>query len=160
MERPIRNHVFPLILTIPYEILKVLHLDNTDLLIYAPKLLQVLIATCFDLFLLKINQLYNPATTLKMLILNYLSWFSLSMMSRTYVNSFETLLTLIAFYFWNLRIENRKYDLVSRAIAIFNFVVRGTSVMFWAVVWPYELLTMKGTLWDRTKFILKNLLTM
>lgn len=160
MEKPIRNHVFPLVISTSYEVLKLLHLDDTFLIVYAPKFVQLVIASLFDCFLIKLNHLYNPKTTLKLLILNYTSWFSLTMMSRVYINSFETLITLAAFYFWNLRHSNPRLDHLSRALAILNFVVRGTSVMFWAIIWPYELFTMPGSLKHRIFFIAKNILTM
>lgn len=66
---------------------------------------------------------------------------------------------MVGFYLWNIRKKVWWADGVSRLLAIINFVLRGTSVLFWAVVWPYELFTMKGSLLDRLKFIVKNALT-
>lgn len=38
--------------------------------------------------------------------------------------------------------------------------MRPTTLFFWAVVWPYELLTMKSTWAGRIRFVLKNALTL
>lgn len=84
----------------------------------------------------------------------------MTFISRTYVNATEAMLTLVAYYYWVRRAENRWNDVLSRSIVIFGFVLRGTSIMFWAIVWPYELFTMRGTLVERAKFIAKNALTL
>ena len=159
MEKPIRNHAWPLFISLSYRIVSYLGLDDTILIVYAPKLLQILVASTFDYFLIKINTIYNPGTTWKLLVINYTSWFSLTIISRSYIQSFEATLTLIAFYAWNLRKIYWKMDYLSRSIVVMSFVVRSTCIMFWAVIWPYELFTMKGTLKDRALFILKNIIT-
>lgn len=51
-------------------------------------------------------------------------------------------------------------DLLSRLVAVVCFAIRGTSLLFWAVVWPYELFTMKGGFVERAAFIGKNVLTL
>jgi hypothetical protein len=108
----------------------------------------------------KLNKLYNPGTTKIVLLLNYICWGTMTLISRTYINATEAMLTLVAYYLWVRRAENKKNDLISRIIVIFGFVMRGTSIMFWAIVWPYELFTMRGDLLDRAKFIFKNILTL
>lgn len=137
MERPIRNHAWPLFISLAYRVLKYLGLDETVLIVYAPKLLQVLVATTFDYFLFKTNSLYNLGTTTRLMWLNYTSWFSLSIISRSYIQSFEATLTLIAFYLWNCKRKQPNLDYISRCIVILTFVVRSTCMMFWAVIWPY-----------------------
>jgi hypothetical protein len=145
-----------LILSGCYRLIQLLGLDNTDWIVYAPRLYQSLVSAIFDYFLLKLNNLYNPGTNWVIILLNYTSWFSLAIMSRTCINSSEVMLLLVGFYLWNIRTKVWWADNLSRLLAIFNFVLRGTSVLFWAVVWPYELLSMKGSLFDRFKFLVKN----
>lgn len=129
-------------------------------MLFAPTVYQIIVASTFDWYLIKLNSIYNPQTTKTVLLLNYICWATMTLISRTYINSTEALLTLIAYYYWMKRAEKPQNDLISRAIVVFAFVMRGTSLMFWAIVWPYELFTMRGTLMERFKFILKNLLTM
>ena len=65
----------------------------------------------------------------------------------------------MAFYIWNLRKVCWRMDYLSRSIAIVTFVLRSTSIMFWAVVWPYELFKMEGSRKDKVYFIIKNIIT-
>jgi hypothetical protein len=56
------------------------------------------------------------------------------------VNSAEVVITLAAFYFWIRKDEDKKYDIYSRLFASLGFVVRGTSVIFWIIVWVKTIL--------------------
>lgn len=88
-------------------------------------------------------------------------------MIRTYFNSFETALTVISFYYWisNTRLGSSGYkDFMNRAIATINYVSRPTSIMVWALLWPYELyniIRVYGLFSGKVvKFIAKNIITM
>jgi hypothetical protein len=65
--------------------------------------MQILLAVSCDWFLLKIAQIYSNKLTLKISILLLTNWFYFSMMNKTYINSIETCLTVIAFYYWLIR---------------------------------------------------------
>ena len=68
-DKPIRSYLFPLLLSSSYELLKLLGLDNTDLILYAPRMFQVLVCILFDWYLLKLNDLYNPGKEKALLFL-------------------------------------------------------------------------------------------
>lgn len=128
----------------------------------APRFYQIIISALFDFFLVLLADQYQSHSALKITLINYTSWASLTFMSRTLINSTEATLTLISFYLWTRRNEHengRKFDVISRALVVLSYTMRSTVVLFWAVVWPYELITMKGGLLDRVAFIAKNVLT-
>lgn len=134
--------------------------SSPEFVAIAPRLYQVLVSIFYDYFFLLVCRLYDPSASVRdILLVNYLSWPSLTYLSRTVVNASETFLILVAFYFWRKRDQDWRYDWVSRLVTVFCFVVRGTSVMVWMVIWPYELLTMKGGLKQRAVFVGKSLLT-
>lgn len=75
-----------------------------------------------------------------MLVVLFGNWAYCATMVRTYANSFETCVTIISFYFWftNGRNGNEGYkDVYNRALAIVAYVARPTSIMIWAILWPY-----------------------
>ena len=159
MEKPIRSPLFPLLMSGFYQLLKLVGLDSTELIAYVPRIFQFLVGGAFDIVLLKLNELYNPGTQAIMVLVSLSNWYTATLMSRFLVNSTEALLTLVAFYLWNRRSEGWN-DLWSRLIVILCFCMRPTSLFFWAIVWPYELLTMKTPFIGRVKFIFKNALTL
>jgi hypothetical protein len=67
------------------------------------KLMQVILAIVSDWYLLKIAQRYTAKLTIMTSLLILTNWFYFSMMNRTYINSIETCLTVIAFYYWLAR---------------------------------------------------------
>lgn len=79
------------------------------------------------------------------------------MMNRTYINSIETCLTVISFYYWLIRDKGQRYDILNRILVGLNFIIRTTSLLLWAVIWPYELITMKA---NKIRFIFKNFIQM
>lgn len=119
--------------------------------------MQILLAILCDWFLLKIASGYTKKMRLATCLLILSNWFYFSMMNRTYINSIETCLAVISYYFWLIRDRGQKYDILSRIIVGLNFIIRTTSILLWAVIWPYELITIKS---NRPRFIFKNLIQM
>lgn len=75
-----------------------------------------------------------------MLLCVFGNWYYASTLVRIYFNSFETGLTVIAYYYWliNDRLgSNNVKDLINRAIVSIAYVSRPTSVMAWSFIWPY-----------------------
>lgn len=123
-----------------------------------------LVMSLGDFYVIKIlYYYYGKIPSISVIMFFMCNWFYLGTMSRTYMNGFETSLTIVAFYYW-LNRENNANDIISRVIVWFCYLVRATSLIFWAVVWPYELWTMyffyKKSLFVCFKFILKNLIQM
>ena len=65
------------------------------------------------------------------------NWNYSATLSRTYFNSFETALTIVAYYLWLVRHRLSWADLGSRALVVVAFSSRPTSIMLWALIWPY-----------------------
>lgn len=126
---------------------------------YAPRFFQFIVGAIYDIVLIKLNEIYNPGTESIMVLVSLTNWYGTALMSRSLVNSMEAMLTLVAFYLWNRR-SLANNDLWSRLLVILCFCMRPTSLFFWVVVWPYELLTMKGSWGDRIRFVGKNILTL
>ena len=119
------------------------------------KLFQIFIAILTDWFLLKIGCKYVRKINLLTSILILTNWFYFSMMNRTYINSIETCLSVVAFYFWLTRSESKSHDLISRVIVGLCFIIRTTSIILWAVIWPIELFTTNAS---KIKCLMKNVL--
>jgi hypothetical protein len=67
---------------------------------------------------------------------------------------------MIAFYLWAKRSENSNYDNYSRGLVILNFAIRGTSILLWTIIWPYQLIKEYKNIKCVSKLLLKNILTM
>ena len=80
-------------------------------------------------------------------------------MTRVSADSISVVLVIAGFYYWLLRNQNKYNDLMSRVLSIIGFMTKFTTIFIWGIIWPYELLTMKGSLIDRIKFIIKNIIT-
>jgi hypothetical protein len=117
--------------------------------------MQLLLSLCCDYFLLKTAAHYVRSISTTVCLLLLTNWYYFSMLNRIYINSAETCLSVISFYFWTTREENKVNDYISRLFVVINFSLRPTSLFMWAVIWPYELLTKKS---GKIMFVLKNAL--
>lgn len=75
-----------------------------------------------------------------MLLCVFGNWYYASTLIRIYYNSFETGLTVIAYYFWftNGKVGNNNIkDLINRTIVGISYVTRPTILIAWAFLWPY-----------------------
>jgi hypothetical protein len=115
--------------------------------------MQLLLSLTCDWFLIKTAKFYVDKLSFLACICLLTNWYYFSMLNRIYINSAETCLAVVAFYFWVTREENKVNDYVSRAVVMVSFSLRPTSLFMWAVIWPYELWTKKD---GRILFIFKN----
>ena len=116
--------------------------------------MQILLALLCDWYLLNTASLYQPDLSSGWLLLLTTNWYYFSTLNRTYSNSAETALLVIAFYYWLRRGQKTRYDLISRVIVGVSFVVRPTSIIPWVVIWPYEMIRHP----NKVTFVLKNVL--
>ena len=175
-----RNALYPWLLSLFYYLLP------ESYAVYGPKVMHTIITAFGDIYLIKIIQHYYPhlltrhisrSSNIKTLLFFFgFSYGWTCTQSRTYFNSFETTMTVIAFYYWLKSINKEiifhsKYistDLISRFIVVLCYISRPTSLILWAIVWPYELIMIwlsdSNKMFIRVRkclyFILKNLVTM
>ena len=117
--------------------------------------MQILLSLICDWYMLKILVHYVKNIEGWVCFCLLTNWYYFSMLNRNYINSVETCLFVVSFYYWLLRDEGKMNDFVSRAIVVISFSVRPTCLFLWAVIWPYELFTKKeGKIW----FIVKNII--
>ncbi|ORY26369.1 hypothetical protein LY90DRAFT_427076 [Neocallimastix californiae] len=133
----IRSFSYPLLFIFPYMILKHFNLDNTDLLIYFPRIVHVFIAALCDLYTYKLTKKYFGRNAAKWaLFCSMLSWSNWNILVRTISNSIETSLTVMALYYWplkktkdnNIPIKDLMISLSLAAIACF---FRPTNGIVW-----------------------------
>ena len=119
--------------------------------------MQILLSVVCDVCLIKTANYYvkNIPFWISLLILT--NWYYFALLNRTYLNSAETCLTVISFYLWLTRKENKCNDFISRILVTISFAIRPTSIIMWAIVWPYELFTKKS---GHFLYILKNIVNL
>ncbi|ORX57681.1 hypothetical protein BCR36DRAFT_409156, partial [Piromyces finnis] len=134
----IRSFSYPLLFTIPYMILKHLNLDNTDLIIYFPRIIHVFIAAFCDLYTYKLTKKYFGRNAAKWaLFCSMLSWSNWNILVRTISNSIETTLTVMALYYWPLRKPKDNNDIpindfmISLILAAIACFFRPTNGIIW-----------------------------
>ncbi|OUM59808.1 glycosyltransferase family 22 protein [Piromyces sp. E2] len=134
----IRSFSYPLLFTLPYMILKHFNLDNTDLLIYFPRLIHVFIAALCDLYTYKLTKKYFGRNAAKWaLFCSMLSWSNWNILVRTVSNSIETTLTVMALYYWPLQKPKNggevpiKDFIIALALAAIACFFRPTNGVVW-----------------------------
>ncbi|KAI0082831.1 hypothetical protein K474DRAFT_1715428 [Panus rudis PR-1116 ss-1] len=133
--KPIRSIIYPALNVPLYTLLKYLHLDDTELLIIAPKILHGILASgtdiaLFDLTLKILGADYAPVAT----FVSLTSFFHGLALSRTLSNSLETTVTIIALsnYPWDTSTLIWRNDL--RKFLFFAGLacaIRVTSAVVW-----------------------------
>eukprot|EP00833_Pecoramyces_ruminatium_P004060 jgi/Orpsp1_1/1178092/evm.model.c7180000063995.1 len=143
----IRSFSYPLLFTIPYMILKHFNLDNTDLLIYFPRIVHVVVAALCDLYTYKLTNKYFGRNAAKWaLFCSMLSWSNWNILVRTVSNSIETSLTIMALYYWplkktkdnNIPIKDLMIALTLAAIACFFRPTNGVVWIFLGIVLLFQ----------------------
>ncbi|KZT57787.1 glycosyltransferase family 22 protein [Calocera cornea HHB12733] len=141
---PLRSFAYPALFVPVYWLLKVTHLDTTQLLIILPKLLQGVIAAFADYYTYKLAvRLYGPRYGNAALFLSLTSFFNILSLTRTLSNSTETSLAAAALYYWpsltaddHLLLARSRFRL-ALCLAGLAVAIRPTSAIMWA--WMFAL---------------------
>ncbi|KAF8744378.1 Alg9-like mannosyltransferase family, partial [Rhizoctonia solani] len=131
---PIRSFAYPSLFVPAYALVRALHLENTPILIWAPKLVQVVFASAGDLALYQIAcTLFTQSHGRVTLFLSLLSPFNVLALTRTLANSTETSLVTIALLYWPYSLfQTRSRTRISLGIAALSCVIRPTASVIWA----------------------------
>ncbi|KAJ3338399.1 hypothetical protein HDU93_009564 [Gonapodya sp. JEL0774] len=159
----VRGFAHPMLFAGMYRLVKYLQLDDTVMIIYAPKLLQALIAATNDYFTyllalrffgasgakwtVRVAQLHAPLNdshqtlSVAQLFCTLTSWYNSYAMTRTFSNSAEATLTTVAlwrFPWAQLRREGERVDwrcfVDAIIVAAGSCILRPTSAMLWLFV--------------------------
>lgn len=133
----LRGWSFPLIFATSYKFLALFGIDTTKFLVVAPRLVQACFASCGDLFLYKLAvRRFGPQSGIWTLICYLISWFTFYCVTRTLTNSLETIVTIVALYYWpSNRVkdsdDNNKEIIKALSFAAFSCIVRPTAAIIW-----------------------------
>lgn len=131
----LRGWTSPLIYAVSYKLLALFGLDTANILVVVPRLIQSCFASSGDLFLYKLAvRRFDHQTGVWTLICYVLSWFTLYSVTRTLTNSLETVLTIIALYYWPA--ETKKETKTKQVIKALGFaaiscIIRPTTAIVW-----------------------------
>ncbi|XP_012904734.2 GPI mannosyltransferase 3 isoform X3 [Mustela putorius furo] len=99
----LRGYTYPLIFASIYKVLHLLRKDNVQLLIWIPRLAQALLSAIADIRLYSLmKQLENQQMAKWVFFCQLCSWFTWYCCTRTLTNTMETVLTIIALFYYPL----------------------------------------------------------
>ncbi|SPQ93664.1 unnamed protein product (mitochondrion) [Plasmodiophora brassicae] len=147
----IRGFAHPAIFAIFFKILQLLSLDTPAIIRVTPRLVQAAIATIGDVFLYKLaNRWFGSRVATLSLFCQLVNWFYFYCIVRTFSNSVETILTLIALFYWPyLPDDGRGKRATALAYAALSIIMRPTSGPFWALLGLHLLLRSR----DRSRLV-------
>ncbi|KAH7340629.1 glycosyltransferase family 22 protein [Rhizoctonia solani] len=145
---PIRSFVYPALFVPAYALVKVMRLENTFILVWAPKFVQAAIASAGDLALYQLaRSLFTKPHGEVVLFLSLMSPFNVLALTRTLANSTETSLVTIALLFWPFSLsQTRLRTRISLSLAALSCIVRPTATIIWAFL-ASELLWRASSSW-------------
>ncbi|KAM9714779.1 GPI mannosyltransferase 3 isoform 2-T2 [Dama dama] len=124
----LRGYTYPLIFASIYKILHLLGKDSVHLLIWIPRLAQALLSAIADLRLYSLmKQLENQQVAQWVLC----SWFTWYCCTRTLTNTMETVLTIIALFYYPLEGSKSMNSVKYSSLVALAFIIRPTAVIPW-----------------------------
>ncbi|KAI8644138.1 Alg9-like mannosyltransferase family-domain-containing protein, partial [Parasitella parasitica] len=144
----IRSFSHPLTIAIVYKTILLLGLQNTHVIVAAPRYFQATLAAVADVATYTLaKKVIGNDIALSMLFTTLCSWFNFQMAARTLSNSMEMVFTIIALNYWPLPgivkttgkswVKNYRISLVFASIAC---VMRPTNGLIWLFLGVHLLL--------------------
>ncbi|RKO86129.1 GPI mannosyltransferase, partial [Blyttiomyces helicus] len=97
----IRGFAHPLIFVGVYKVLQVLGLDDTELLVVAPRLVQSVFVAMADVYTFMLaNKIFGPRASKWAIMCSLMSWYIYFAGVRTLSNSIESAFTVVGLYYW------------------------------------------------------------
>ena len=97
----LRSVVHPLVFAALYQALRILRCDSRWALAFGPRLLQAVFAAVGDLYIYRLGtRIFGARAGRWALACSLTSWFNFYCITRTFSNSMETVLTIVALYLW------------------------------------------------------------
>ncbi|KAI8828672.1 Alg9-like mannosyltransferase family-domain-containing protein [Chytriomyces cf. hyalinus JEL632] len=137
----VRGFAHPMIFAAEFKALELAGLDDTELMIIAPKLIQAVFAAVGDVYTFMLAQkLFGKGPSKWALFASLVSFFNFFCGVRTFSNSIETSLTAVAMYYWPWTFPKVKMALtvdrirdleISLACAGVACILRPTNAIIW-----------------------------
>ncbi|XP_040082495.1 GPI mannosyltransferase 3 isoform X1 [Oryx dammah] len=128
----LRGYTYPLIFASIYKILHLLGKDSVHLLIWIPRLAQALLSAIADLrFYSLMKQLENQQVARWVFFCQLCSWFTWYCCTRTLTNTMETVLTIIALFYYPLEGSKSMDSVKYSSLVALAFIIRPTAIIPW-----------------------------
>ncbi|PNI74746.1 PIGB isoform 6 [Pan troglodytes] len=128
----LRSYTYPLIFASIYKILHLLGKDSVQLLIWIPRLAQALLSAVADVRLYSLmKQLENQEVARWVFFCQLCSWFTWYCCTRTLTNTMETVLTIIALFYYPLEGSKSMNSVKYSSLVALAFIIRPTAVILW-----------------------------
>ncbi|XP_053479707.1 GPI mannosyltransferase 3 [Ictalurus furcatus] len=128
----IRGYSYPLLFSVVYKTLHLLHYDTVQLLVLLPRVLQALLAALADVKLYEITRRWeNPEVAKWTYFCQLCSWFTWYCSTRTLTNSMETTLTVLALSYYPLHGSRAHHSWKYLSLVSLAVVVRPTALIVW-----------------------------
>nr|XP_023472754.1 GPI mannosyltransferase 3 isoform X3 [Equus caballus] len=128
----LRGYTYPLIFASIYKILHLLGKDNVQLLIWIPRLAQALLSAVADVRLYSLmKQLESHQVARWVFFCQLCSWFTWYCCTRTLTNTMETVLTIIALFYYPLEGSKSMNSVKYSSLVALAFIIRPTAVIPW-----------------------------
>ncbi|XP_040348683.1 GPI alpha-1,2-mannosyltransferase 3 isoform X3 [Herpailurus yagouaroundi] len=128
----LRGYTYPLIFASIYKILHLLGKDSVQLLIWIPRLAQALLSAVADIRLYSLmKQLENQQMAKWVFFCQLCSWFTWYCCTRTLTNTMETVLTIIALFYYPLEGSKSMNSVKYSSLVALAFIIRPTAVIPW-----------------------------
>lgn len=127
----IRGALFPLVLSVPYSVVKILRLDSFPLVVqWAPRIWTAFLASFGDVSLYNLvrRSSKSPAIAWFSMLCVYTNWYYSFVITRTLSNSLEVVVLLIAL---NCLLEWRQKWNTSSLLVAVSILIRPTAALFW-----------------------------
>ncbi|XP_037689823.1 GPI mannosyltransferase 3 isoform X3 [Choloepus didactylus] len=128
----LRGYTYPLIFASIYKVLHLLGKDSVWLLIWVPRLIQALLFAIADMRLYSLmKQLENQEMARWVFFCQLCSWFTWYCCTRTLTNTMETVLTIIALFYYPLEGSKSTNSIKYSSLVALAFIIRPTAIIPW-----------------------------
>ncbi|KAG1684044.1 GPI mannosyltransferase 3 [Nymphon striatum] len=133
----IRSYLYPLVICAIFKILQILQMDSVYFITLLPRIFHALLAVINDVYIYWLaREEFGKVAGEWTAFLNLSSWFMFYTMSRTIINSVETVLTTISAYYFFKWCHKQNYRLI---IVTFTIIIDRICFGTWVIV-PYNFL--------------------
>ncbi|KAG7660332.1 GPI10 [[Candida] subhashii] len=128
-KQQLRSSIHPLIYALGYKLAG----ENGFLIHSIPKIINAIIATSIEYNLYKFVEVYDSDYGLTTLILSLLNPFNWYVITRSFSNNLETMLTVIALRFWpwDYKLKTSSRWFISLGVGLTSCIIRPTNILIW-----------------------------